>query len=104
MILFNSDGAAVMLGVNNGVHVKLKEHCPHLIESRHVAHHDTLADGQAYQPIDYYVHLENSHFSHSRCCLENLKEVFYYLIKSSSGFIFYGFIFYKIQCTHKSII
>ena len=32
LILFTSDGVSVMLGVNNGVHVKLKEHCPHLNE------------------------------------------------------------------------
>ena len=82
LILFTSDGAAVMLGANNGVHVKLKEHCPHLHEYHCVAHREALAVGQAYQSISYYVRLESvlkaiySHFSHSSCRIEQLKEIF----------------------------
>ena len=82
LILFTSDGAAVMLGCNNGVHIKLKEHCPHLHEYHCVAHREALAVGQAYQTIDYYVRLEGvlkaiySHFSHSSCRMEQLKEIF----------------------------
>ena len=82
LILFTSDGAAVMLGCNNGVHIKLKENCPHLHEYHCVAHREALAVGQAYQTIDYYVRLEGvlkaiySHFSHSSCRMEQLKEIF----------------------------
>ena len=47
LILFTSNGAAVMLGANNGVHMKLKEHCPHLNEYHCVAHREALAVGQA---------------------------------------------------------
>ena len=82
LILFTRDGAAVMLGVNNGVHVKLKQHCPHLHEYHCVAHREVLAVGQAYQSISYYVRIETvlksiySHFSHSSCHVEQLKEIF----------------------------
>ena len=48
-----------MLGANNGVHVKLKEHCPHLNEYHCVAHREALAVGQAYQSIRYYVRIES---------------------------------------------
>ena len=83
MILFTSDGAAVMLGANNGVHVKLKEQCgSHLVEYHCVAHREPLAVSQAYSSIAYFVRLENilksiySHFSHSSCRIEKLKEIF----------------------------
>ena len=82
LILFTSDGAAVMLGANNGVHVKLKEHCPHSNEYHCVAHREALAVGQAYQSISYYVRIESilksiySHFSCSSNRVQHLKEIF----------------------------
>jgi hypothetical protein len=82
VILFTSDGAAIMLGVNNGVHIKLKEHCPHLNEFHCVAHREALAVGQAYQSVNFYVRIESilksifSHFSHSSVRMQHLKEVF----------------------------
>ena len=83
LILFTSDGgASVMLGVNNGVHVKLKEHCPHLNGYHCVAHCEALAVGQAYQSVNYYVRIEFvlkaifSHFSHLHCRVQHLKEIF----------------------------
>ena len=69
MVMFTSDGAAVMLGCNNGVHVKLREKCEHLIEYHCVADREALAVGHAFMSIGYFVQLENilksiySHFS-----------------------------------------
>ena len=82
LILFTSDSASVMLGANYGVHVKLKELCPHLNEYHCVAHHEALAVGQAYQSISYYVRVESilktiySHYSHSSNRVQHLKEIF----------------------------
>lgn len=59
MIMFTSDGAAVMLGCNNGVYVKLEElDVPHLIEYHCVAHREALAVGAAYRSISYFVRLK----------------------------------------------
>ena len=83
MIMFTSDGAAVMLGCNNGVYVKLKAlSTPHLIEYHCVAHREALAVGDAYRSISYFIKLESvikaifSHFSHSSVRTANLKNVF----------------------------
>lgn len=83
MIMFTSDGAAVMLGCNNGVFVKLRGmSVPHLIEHHCVAHKEALAAGTAYQSIAYFVELENvikaiySHFSHLSVKIANLKSLF----------------------------
>ena len=60
MVMFTSDGAAVMLGCNNGVFVKLRDtYVSHLIEHHCVAHKEALAAGSAYQSIPYFVELEN---------------------------------------------
>ena len=42
MVMFTSDGAAVMLGRRNGVAVKRKEHIPHLVQQYCVAHRKDL--------------------------------------------------------------
>ena len=42
MVLFTSDGLAVMLGRRNGVAVKGKEHIPHLVQHHFVAHRKDL--------------------------------------------------------------
>ena len=87
LVMLTSDGAAVMLGWNNGVHIKLRVFCPHLLEFHCVAHRETLAVGQAYQSIRYFVQMEKtiraiySHFSHSSVRLEKLKIVFSILEK-----------------------
>ena len=87
MIMFTSDGVPVMLGCNNGVHLKLKAMCTHLIEYHCVAHREALAAGDAHKPVDYFVQLENivkavySHFSHSSLRTANLKHIFVVLDK-----------------------
>ena len=79
MMMFTSDGAAVMLGRNNGVHIKLKAICPHLLEYHCVAHREALAAGDAYKSVAYFVQLEStikaiySHFSHSSVRTANVK-------------------------------
>ena len=56
MAMFTSDGAAVMLGRNNGVFVKLRGMSVlHLIEHHCVAHKEALVAGGAYQSIAYFV-------------------------------------------------
>ena len=87
MIMFTSDGAAVMLGCNNGVHIKLKSFCTHLIEYHCVAHREALAAGDAYKSVSYFVQLEStikaifSHFAHSSVRTANLKHLFVVLDK-----------------------
>ena len=83
MVMFTSDGAAVLLGCNNGVFVKLRGmSVPHSTEHHCVAHKEALADGSAYQSSAYFVELENvikaiySHFSHSSVKIANLKSLF----------------------------
>lgn len=60
MVMFTSDGAAVLLGCNNCVFVKLRGmSVPHLIEHHCFAHQEALAAAGAYQSIAYFVELEN---------------------------------------------
>jgi hypothetical protein len=88
MVMFTSDGAAVMLGCNNGVYVKLKGlDMSHLIEYHCVAHREALAVGSAYRSVSYFVRLESvikavfSHFSHSSVRTSKLQNVFTVLEK-----------------------
>ena len=69
--MLTTDGAAVMLGCNNGVHIHLKKYAPHLIEYHCIAHREALAVSQAYKSINFFVRLESilqalyGYFSHS---------------------------------------
>jgi len=82
LVMFTSDGANVMLGSHNGVHVKLHAHSPALLEYHCVAHREALAVSQAYETLAYLKKVEGilkglySHFAHSTICLEGLKGIF----------------------------
>ena len=82
LVMFTSDGANVMLGSHNGVHVKLRAHSPALLEYQCVAHREALAVGQAYETVAYLKKVEGilkglySHFAHSSKRLEGLKGMF----------------------------
>ena len=51
MVMFTSDGAAVMLGRRNGVAVKLKEHIPHLVQQHCVAHREDLGIADTWKEV-----------------------------------------------------
>ena len=51
MIMFTSDGAAVMLGKNNGVAAILKREVPHFCEQHCVAHQEDLAFKDAWDAM-----------------------------------------------------
>ena len=55
VVMLTTDGAAIMLGCRNGVHIKLKEYTPHLLEFHCVAHREALAVSQAYKSVDYFI-------------------------------------------------
>ena len=87
VVMLTTDGAAVMLGCNNGVHIHLKKYAPHLIEYHCIAHREVLAVSQAYKSINFFVRLESilralyGYFSHSSVRMEKLKAVFHVLDK-----------------------
>ena len=51
MVMFTSDGAAVMLGRRNGVAVKLKERIPHLVQQHCVAHREDLGIADTWKEV-----------------------------------------------------
>jgi len=51
MVMFTSDGAAVMLSKRNGVAVKLKERIPHLVQQHCVAHQEDLGIADRWKEV-----------------------------------------------------
>ena len=51
MVMFTSDGAAVILGRRNGVAAKLKERIPHLVQQHCVAHREDLGIADTWKEV-----------------------------------------------------
>ena len=51
MVMFTSDGAAVMLGRRNGVAATLKERIPHLVQQHCVAHREDLGIADTWKEV-----------------------------------------------------
>ena len=51
MVMFTSDGAAVMLGRRNGVAAKLRERVPHLVPQHCVAHREDLGKADIWKEV-----------------------------------------------------
>ena len=58
MIMFKSDGAAVMLGKRNGVAKLLQNSVPHLVEQHCVAHHEDLGIDDAWSKVSLMQDIE----------------------------------------------
>ena len=81
MVMFTSDGAAVMLGRRNGVAAKLKERIPHLVQQHCVAHREDLSIADTWKEVKLLQDIETlmrtiySMFSRSttnRCKFEDI--------------------------------
>ena len=84
MVMFTSDGAAVMLGRRNRVAAKLKERIPHLVQQHCVAHRedlgiaDTWKEVKLLQDIETLIRTIYSMFSRSttyRCKFQEIAAV-----------------------------
>ena len=80
--MFTSDGAAVMLGCNNGVAVRLRRDndIPHLLDQHCVCHAEALAVKDAYESfpkiVETEMHLKDLlHFLHGHNKMQGLNAV-----------------------------
>ena len=81
MVMFTSDGVAVMLGRRNGVAVKLKKRIPHLVQQHYVAHREDLGIADTWKEVKLLQDIETlmqtiysmlSHSTTNRCKFQDI--------------------------------